>query len=460
MPTYEELRTQLEQLNAKCIELEATAEAESRALTEEEQEQQLDMLDQCDQLEKECRRRKRLEDQTARLKKTDDDDEKEARKRRITDPDPIKPRVTHVKDRELDDPSWGFRHFGEYALAIANTATSQMQQVDDRLQKRATLSTYGNEALGSDGGFAIPPDFRNAIMDKVNGEDSLVPMTDQLTTSSNNLTVPKDETTPWQTTGGILANWTGEAGAITQSKPKLESSTLHLHKLAVLVPITDELQSDAAALNGWITRKAPQKISFELNRVIVQGNGAGQPLGILNAPGTVSVAKVTSQDADTVVATNIIAMYGRMYAPWRRNAVWLINQDIEPQLLNMALVGKDDTGTAVTGWGSHVFTPMNGLSGQPYSTLMGRPIISTQACETLGDKGDIFFAALDQYVTVTKSAGGLRQDTSIHLWFDQDTMAFRFIMRIAGQPWWSSTIAARDGSTTYSAFVTLDERGA
>ena len=458
MATYAELQTQLVGINDQTIEITATAEAEDRDLTEEEHEKRTGLLDEYDKIERECEARKRLEEQTARLKGTDELEERDARARRQTGPDPVQNRIEWKKDRELDDMKWGFRSMGEFAMALVHRANDPNGAIDERISKRAALGTYGNEALGSDGAFAVPPDFRNAIMDKVYGEDSLVPRTDQLTSSTNNLTVPKDETTPWQTTGGILANWTGEAGAITQSKPKLESSTLHLHKLAVLVPITDELASDASALNGWITRKAPQKIGFELNRVIVQGNGAGQPLGILNAPGTVSVAKTSSQDNDTVVASNIVAMYGRMYAPWRRNAVWLINQDIEPQLLTLAWPGKDDTGTAITNWGSHVFLPPGGLSASPFGTLFGRPIIPTQACETLGDKGDIFFAALDQYVTVTKTAGGLRQDTSMHLWFDQDTMAFRFIMRIAGQPWWSSAIAARDGSTTYSAFVTLDVR--
>jgi len=195
-----------------------------------------------------------------------------------------------------------------------------------------------------------------------------------------------------------------------------------------------------------------------LNRVIVQGNGAGQPLGIMNAAHKIAVTKTASQDADTVVGQNVIDMYGRMYAPWRRNSVWLINQDIEPMLLSLSIPGKDISGTAVTTWGTHIYMPPGGLSGAPYGTLMGRPVIPTQACETLGDEGDIIFAALDQYVTVTKTSGGLRQDTSMHLWFDQDTMAFRFIMRIAGQPWWNSTIAARDGSTTYSAFVTAAVR--
>jgi HK97 family phage major capsid protein len=294
-------------------------------------------------------------------------------------------------------------------------------------------------------------------MVELEGEESLLSRTDQLTSGSNNLTVPKDETTPWQTAGGVLPYWTGEAGAITQSKPSLETVTVKLHKLAVLVPLTDELMEDAPALNGWLNRKVPQKLASAINLAIVQGTGAGQPLGILNAGHTVSVAKVGSQVADTLVGINIINMYSRMYAPWRRNAVWLINQDIEPQLHTLMKLGRLDTGAVDSGWGAILYVPPGGLSGTPYATLYGRPVIATQACETLGDKGDIIFAALDQYLTVQKSAG-MRNDVSIHLWFDQDTTAFRFIMRLAGQPWWNTTIAARDGSTTYSAFVTLDER--
>jgi HK97 family phage major capsid protein len=103
------------------------------------------------------------------------------------------------------------------------------------------------------------------------------------------------------------------------------------------------------------------------------------------------------------------------------------------------------------------YLPANGLSGQPYATLMGRPIIITEACETLGDVGDLILADMSQYLLVTK-AGGLRADVSIHLFFDYDLSAYRFILRIGGMPMWRSSIAKRDGSNTLSCFVTLAER--
>jgi HK97 family phage major capsid protein len=104
-----------------------------------------------------------------------------------------------------------------------------------------------------------------------------------------------------------------------------------------------------------------------------------------------------------------------------------------------------------------VFIPAGGYSASPYATLKGRPIIPTQACETLGDKGDIILADLSQYLTAVK-AGNVKTDVSMHLWFDYDVLAYRFILRIAGQPWWATYISPRDGSNTLSWAVTLDER--
>jgi HK97 family phage major capsid protein len=139
-----------------------------------------------------------------------------------------------------------------------------------------------------------------------------------------------------------------------------------------------------------------------------------------------------------------------MYAPCRANAVWLINQDVEPALFSLAF---DNLATDKV----PVYLPANGLSGQPYATLMGKPVIPTQACETLGDNGDIIFADLTKYLIALKG-GGMRIDVSMHLYFDYDATAYRFIMRVGGLPWWSSYITPRDGSSYLSCFVALAER--
>lgn len=441
----DDLQNRILDLNEEASALIATAEAEKRDLNEEERKKVDDLTAEAENLADDIERLERVAASAERMSKSmgtksspeNPEDSGQTRSR---------PRASII-ERPEDRNKWGWRNFGEFAQAV-RMASNKGGQPDPRLVQNAP-STYSQEGVGADGGFAVPPDFRQAIEEKVMGESSLIGRTDQLTSSSNTLTIPVDETTAWQTSGGIQAYWGGEADQMTQSKVNLQERSVRLHKLYALVGVTDELMDDAPALTAYLNRKAPEKIDFKLNLAIFQGTGAGQPLGILNAPCTVSVAKEGSQSADTIVFANIVKMWARMYGPSRQNAVWLINQDIEPQLMQMSFEGSSSSVPA--------YMPANGLSASPYATLMGRPVIPTQACETLGDLGDIALVDLSQYLTVTKTTG-IRSDVSMHLWFDYDVTAFKFVMRVAGQPWLSSAISPRDGSNTLSPFVTLAER--
>lgn len=452
---FDELQARLEELNEASQTIIATADAENRQLSADEQKDLEVNLESFEEITAEIEKRKLLNSQTDALRRSAG---------RQTDPDPLPnnnpepaprrnlqtdnlPRVP-ASPRGVDAGRWGFRNLGEFCLAVRHSSASGAV-ADPRLQQLATPSTYGSEGIGADGGFAVPPDFRNAIMLKVMGEESLLARTDQMTSSSNSITIPTDTTTPWGTTG-IQAYWEGEGALKTQSKPALEANTVRLNKVIALVPVTDELLEDGPALETYIKRKAPDMINFKVSLAIVQGTGVGQPLGILNSAGTVSVAQEGSQAADTIVYANIVKMWSRLYAPSRPRSVWLINQDIEPSLLSMAFVAGAASPVPA-------YMPAGGLSASPYATLMGRPVIPTQAMETLGDKGDILLADLSQYLTVTK-VGGMRSDVSIHLWFDYDITAFRFVLRVGGQPWWNAPVSPRDGSNTLGVFVTLDER--
>jgi len=465
--TIQQMQDKLGELNESSVAIVQTSDDDSRALNDDELALVASNTKEFDDLKLDIERRESIEAQTAHLN---------ASKGRKTTPSG--PTITtdagtlsvtdgggearvqvQVQQASMRDTArWGWRSLGEQAKAIRE-ASRPGGSVDIRLEQRDAPTTFGVSNVGADGGFAIAPDFRNSINQIIEAEDSLFAMADVLTTTSNSITIPMDDTTPWQTTGGILANWEGEANQLTQTKPNLTQQTIRLNRLSCLVPVTEELMEDSAALSSWLSKKAPEKLQFAVNLAIIQGSGAGQPLGILNSNCLVSVVKDTNQDADTVTMPNILGMHMRMYAPARRDAVWFINQDIERQLNSMGFEWVHQSSDGTTGTASTpVYLPPGGVSQAPFGTLMGRPIFPTQACETLGDQGDIIFASMKQYLGVTKG-GGVRQEVSVHLWFDYNMAAFRFDLRIGGQPWWGNTVAARDGTTTYSPFVTLDARG-
>ncbi len=143
-------------------------------------------------------------------------------------------------------------------------------------------------------------------------------------------------------------------------------------------------------------------------------------------------------------------MLSRLYAPCYARSVWIANQDILPQLLNLKFTDN-----------SPVFLAQGPQVGQianaPHGTLWGRPIVFTEVARTLGAEGDLALVDMSQYMTVRRTQG-VKASTSVHLHFDQDLMTFKFILRIAGQPLWRSQITPAQGSATKSCFVTLAAR--
>jgi len=223
---------------------------------------------------------------------------------------------------------------------------------------------------------------------------------------------------------------------------------LKLKKIIGLCYATDELLDDSSALQSVITQGFQSEMGFKLDDGIINGTGAGQLLGLMNSPATVTVTKETGQDASTVVYENIVKMWSRLLPDAQMDAIWLINQDVFPSLATMGL--------AVGTGGSSVYLPPGGASAQPYAQLLGRPVIPMEQCQTLGTKGDIILFSPSGYLFVDK--GGMKSDSSIHVQFVTDQTCFRFVYRCDGQPKLAKAITPYKGTNTLSYAVVLQSR--
>lgn len=343
-------------------------------------------------------------------------------------------------------PKWE-NGIGTILQAVArSTKTGEM---DSRFQNAAQ---GGNETIPADGGFLVGETMVKELLKRTYDMSAVAGRCRRRPISNGNRYVQNyiDETSRVNGSrmGGVLGYWVDEAGTITKSKPKLGQIDIKLVKLAGLYYATSELLEDAAPLQSEIQDWFADEFAFLLDDAIIRGNGTGKPTGILNSKALVSVAKESGQVADTIVYENIVKMWARMWARSRSNAVWFINQDVEPELHTMAKV----VGTG----GVPVYLPANGLAGAPYATLYGRPVIPIEQCSTLGDKGDIFFVDMNQYLLVEK--GGIKAARSIHVQFLTDQEAFRFTYRVNGQSIWQSALTPYKGTNTQSPFITLDAR--
>ncbi len=352
-----------------------------------------------------------------------------------------------------NDAKAGFADIGEFAMATyAANHPNIVTPADSRLLHIAekAAATGLNAGTPHEGGYTVPSAFSDSIMGTMlDSPDSLLGRANTFTVEGESLTIPGVDESSRATGsryGGTRGYWLSEADQITSSKPKFRQIKLEPQELAVLTYVTDKLlKTSGIALNQLITRAAVDEINWLTGNAIINGTGAGQPLGIITGTGKVSQAKVSGQAATTIVARNIDDMVSRFPARQLANAVWFVNQDIIPSLESLE-----------TSNGQPLFRGPQGLASGQIGTLKGLPIVPLEYCATLGTEGDIILADMSSYVAGVR--GGVESAMSMHLRFDYLETAFRWTFAVDGQSSISAPLTPANGSNTLAPFVSLAVR--
>ena len=380
-----------------------------------------------------------------------------------------------------------FKSAGDFFNCVAKASDPVNPVIDPRLGEYMQVKSSAsgqNITTDADGGYLIPPDYSDELVKHVQSESVLLPEVDHTPITGNRLIeneVDEESRKDWRDAdqsqsitaikgrnGGILSYWKGEAAEYAASHMRFKQRTTSLGKLTGLCYATEEMLDDLPAMASIIDQGFSDEFAFKCDDAILNGTGTNMPIGILdsNNGSLVTIAKESGQAAATVVLNNILKMFNAMPSRNRANAKWYINQDLEIALYmllmetgSLTYTGKDSGAADVAISASHgvpIFMPAGGLASAPNGTLLGRPIVPVEQCSALGTKGDIIFADMSQYRWIDK--GGMDGQTSIHVRFLYDEMAFRFTYRAGGRPKWSTGIEAYKGSTVRSPFVALATR--
>lgn len=367
---------------------------------------------------------------------------------------PTKPGTRFGRQRLAveDDPKRGFKSFADFALRVQDAGNAVR---GDEMLMQVAAGTGMSQSVNTDGGVLVPPAFSRTIWDRVMEQsESLLNYCDRIPVDAGNESVTisainqtsRANGSRW---GGVRGYWKSELTQMTESQVKMREVKLSPHELYVFCYISDKLLRNApGTASNLLEKSASDEIAFMIGDSIINGDGNGKPLGVVGHASVVSVAKETNQPAATLVVENVRKMWARCHGKFRSNSVWFVNQEVETQLDGL----KFEIGTG----GVPVMLPPGGLSGAPYRTLYGRPVVPIEYCSALGTVGDVILADLSSYAVGIK--GMMDTAYSMHLKFDYAQTCYRVIFEIDGQPWLNSPITPYKGASTLSPVVTLATR--
>lgn len=375
--------------------------------------------------------------------------------------DPLLKRVTSrptpirvIKDRIEDDPCGGYvkgdaglgQFFQDVVMADhPRRRSSEIARNLKYLAYKPVAPDVAGKAVGSDeyatvedaiGGFMIPPEFRADILTKGIEPDFVRPYGPQMLTIDSTSVlinaVSDVDRSSGTIYGGIQVYFQSERKQITSARGKFEQIEPTPKILTAMYFLTDNQLHHVPSMGAFLGRQFQDAVTWKEMDKFINGNGGGEPLGVLNAGSTYSQAKETGQAAATIVTQNLLKMRSRMRPSEYANAMWTASLSCMEQLNTLTI----DVGTG----GASV--ALVTIAADGIERILGRPLVYTEFNQAVGTVGDLMLHSWPTYIITETTYRNVA--SSIHLRFDYNETAFRVVKTIDGQPWWRTTLTLKN----------------
>ena len=210
------------------------------------------------------------------------------------------------------------------------------------------------EGTDSEGGYLVPDEFERTLVEALEEENVFRTLAHVIRTSSGDRKIPV-------VASKGSASWVDEEGAYQESDDAFSQVSIGAYKLGTMIKVSEELLADSVFdLEAYISKEFARRIGSREEESFFNGDGKGKPLGILAATGGAEVG-VTAASATAITADEVIDLFYSLKAPYRKNAVWLLNDATVKQIRKL----KDSTG-------QYLWQPSL-IAGTP-DTILGRPV--------------------------------------------------------------------------------------
>lgn len=247
---------------------------------------------------------------------------------------------------------------GDKALAEQVVGLHKALATGDHAQVRAL-----SEGTDSDGGYLVPEEFAQDIIEKVGQETPLankefmrvIPMNRDV------MNVPALATRP--TVSRIAENAAGTGG----TDPAFGNVQLTARKYGRVLPMSEELLEDTTyAIVEFLRDLYAEILAENRNNLIINGAGsvASEPLGV-RATGTGIATRGGTMTAGKTIHDSVVDTYNTVIPKARAGGLWLTS----PRGWAVLAKAKDDQGRPL----------IQLLGGEPFARLLGHPLFVTEA---------------------------------------------------------------------------------
>ena len=244
-----------------------------------------------------------------------------------------------VSDKQM--PEKKGRAADAYKAAMLDALRSGFKRVSNVLQ----------EGVDTDGGYLVPEEYDNRLIDVLDEENIMRKLGTRITTSGEhkiNIAATKP-----------AASWIEEGGALSFGDATFEQILMDAHKLHVAIKVTEELLYDNAfGLENYIITQFGKALANAEEDAFLNGDGVGKPLGLFAASGGGQIAETLTA---AIKADDIINLVYALKRPYRKNASFIMNDK------NIAAIRKLKDNN-----GAYIWQP-SAQAGEP-DRLFGYPV--------------------------------------------------------------------------------------
>ena len=233
--------------------------------------------------------------------------------------------------------------------------------------------------IGEDdhGGYLAPDEFERTLVEALEEQNIFRQFAHVITTSSGDRKIPV-------VASKGTASWIDEEAAFPESDDTFGMLSIGAFKLATTIKVSDELLHDSVFdVASYIAKEFARRIGAAEEEAFFTGNGIGRPTGILNATGGAETG-VTSAGAN-ISFDDVIDLYYSLRSPYRRNAVFMMNDSTVRALRKLK-----------NGSGDYLWQP-SVTAGTP-DTILNRPVYTSSYMPTVASGAkSILFGDMSYY---------------------------------------------------------------